>query len=65
MTGERAQFGGTFRHRVPDGTKILLTATEAGHIGVIKQYRLSMTGMHLLHQWCLKPGKSGKGTPCG
>jgi len=65
MLGERAQFGGTFRNHLPDGTEISLTATEAGHMGVIKRYRLSLTGMRLLHQWCLKPGKSGKTIPCG
>lgn len=65
MPGERAQFGGTFRNHLPDGTEISLTATEAGHIGVIKRYRLSLTGMRLLHQWCLKPGKAGKRVPCG
>jgi hypothetical protein len=65
MKGERAQFGETFRHDVPSGTEISLTATEPGHVGVIKQYRLSLTGMRLLHQWCLKPGKSGKRVPCG
>jgi hypothetical protein len=65
MPSERAQFGDTFRHDVPSGAEISLTATEAGHAGVIKQYRLSLTGMRLLHQWCLKPGKSGKRVPCG
>jgi hypothetical protein len=65
MAGERAQFGGTFRNHLPSGTEISLTATEAGHIGVIKRYRLSLTGMRLLHQRCLRPGKSGKTVPCG
>ncbi len=65
MKGERAQFGETFRHDVPSGTEISLTATEGGHLGVTKQYRISLTGMRLFHQWCLKPGKSGKRVPCG
>jgi hypothetical protein len=65
MKGERAQFGETFRHDVPSGAEISLTATEGGHLGVTKRYRLSLSGMRLLHQWCLKPGKSGKRVPCG
>jgi hypothetical protein len=65
MRGELGQFGETFRHDVPSGTEISFTATESGHVGVIKRYRLSLTGMRLLHQWCLKPGKSGKRIPCG
>jgi hypothetical protein len=64
MPGELGQFGGTFRGDVPTGTTISLTATEAGHVGVIKQYRLSLTGMRLLHQWCVKPGKPGRKTAC-
>jgi hypothetical protein len=65
MRGELGQFGETFRRDVPSGTEISLTATKAGHVGAIKQFRLSLTGMRLIHQWCLKPGKSGKRVPCG
>jgi hypothetical protein len=65
MRGELGQFGETFRPDVLSGTEISLAATEAGHVGVVKQYRLSLSGMRLLHQWCLKPGRSGKRVSCG
>jgi len=64
LMGKRVQFDETFLRRIPDGTEISLTATKAGYIGVVKKYRLSVSGVRLLHQWCTKPGKSGARVAC-
>jgi hypothetical protein len=58
--GDRVQLGGNFRRHIPDGTKISLSATEAGHVGVVKRYILSVAGVRLLSQWC-----TGLGEPEG
>jgi hypothetical protein len=62
--GDREQFDGTFPHRIPDGTEISLAAAKAGHVGVVKRYRLSTAGVRLLRQWCTKPGKSEGKVAC-
>lgn len=62
--GSRVHFDGAFDARIPSGAKISLTATEAGHVGVEKRYRLSTAGMRLLREWCLPPGGHGKKEPC-
>ena len=64
MRGDRAQFGGSFRDYIPDGTEILIGVTKARHIGVVKRYRLSSVGMRLLRQWCTGPGNRGKTVAC-
>ncbi len=55
--GKRAQFSHSFIGVIPDGTEVSLTATKPRHIGVVKQYRLSVKGVRLLRQWCTKPGR--------
>ncbi len=64
MGGERAQFNGSFLRRIPNGTEISLAATKAGYVGVVKKYRLSVSGVRLLRQWCTSPGKSGARVAC-
>ena len=64
MRRRRAQFGGIFERSIPDGTEVSISVTKAGFVGVGKRYRLSTTGMHLLRQWCTKPGRRGQKTPC-
>jgi hypothetical protein len=61
----KAQFNGTFVSHIPDGTEFSLTATKAGYMGVVKQYRLSLASMRLLHEWCTQPGRPGKKVSCG
>lgn len=56
VSGKRIQFSDSFSPVVPDGTKISLAVTKPGYIGVVKEYQLSRAGVHLLRQWCTKPG---------
>lgn len=62
--GDRVQLGGDFQHHIPDGTKISLSATEAGHLGVVKRYLLSVAGVRLLSQWCTGLGKAERKVAC-
>lgn len=65
MHADQAQFGAIFQRNVPDGTELSISATKPGHLGLVKQYRLSTAGVRLLRQWCTKPGGPRKKTPCG
>lgn len=65
VTSEQTQFGGTFRGRIQAGAAVSLAATEPGYVGVVKQYRLTTSGLNLRRQWCTTPGKAGKKVPCG
>jgi hypothetical protein len=60
-----AQFGDAFLSHIPDRTEMSLSATKAGYLGVVKQYRLSVAGLRLLRQWCTTPGKPAKKVSCG
>jgi hypothetical protein len=62
--GGRIHFGNSFQRRLPNQAKILLTATKAGYVGVVKRYRLSTAGIRLLGEWCLPPGGQGRKAPC-
>lgn len=62
--GDRASFDETFLRSIPDGTEISLAASEPGHLGVVKRYRLSVGGVRLLRQWCTSPGKPGRKAAC-
>jgi hypothetical protein len=62
--GKRAQFSHSFIGVIPDGTEVSLTATKSQHIGVVKQYRLSVAGVRLLRQWCTKPGRRNEKIAC-
>jgi len=57
VSGKRVQFNRSFLPVIPDGTKVSLGVTKPGHIGVVKEYQLSSAGVHLLHQWCTRPGR--------
>ena len=62
--GKRVRFSRSFTGVIPDGTKVMLAVTKPRHIGIVKQYQLSVAGVHLLHQWCTRPGRPESRTAC-
>jgi hypothetical protein len=63
--GKSLRMGRLIVSPVPEGTRLTLTATKKGRIGMVKRYRLKSTGVRLIGQWCLKPGSRTKRTRCG
>jgi len=57
VSGKRVQFNHSFLPVIPDGAEVSLAVTKPEHIGVVKEYQLSGAGVHLLRQWCTRPGQ--------
>ncbi len=55
--GKRLRFENAFAPRIPDGTLLAVTATQAGYIGMRKLYRLSSQGVSLVRESCTAAGK--------